>query len=117
MYKIGLFLFAVLPALGLAQSQPQPLVFGINEGVTYRIAASEVRERYREIADDLTKLLKRPVRVEYMEEYVQMGKDLDAARYDLAYVHPAHYAIRAIDKAHYRLVAVTKGGSAVTQRR
>jgi phosphonate transport system substrate-binding protein len=38
-----------------------------------------------------------------------MGKDLAAVRYDIAYVHPAHYAIHAIDKAHYRLVAVTKG--------
>src|SRR5439155_2223538 len=107
MYKLGLFLLAMLPGLSLAQGQP--LVFGINEGVTYRIAASEVRERFREVAEDLGKLLKRPVRIEYMDEYVQMGKDLDAARYDLAYVHPAHYAIRAIDKAHYRLVAVTKG--------
>ena len=102
-------LLAALPALGLAQPAPQPLTFGINEGVTYRISASEVRERFREIADDLAKLLKRPVRIEYMDEYVQMGKDLEAAKYDLAYVHPAHYAIRAIDKAHYRLVAVTKG--------
>jgi len=107
MYKLGLFLLAMLPGLSLAQGQP--LVFGINEGVTYRIAASEVRERFREVAEDLGKLLKRPVRIEYMDEYVQMGKDLDAASYDLAYVHPAHYAIRAIDKAHYRLVAVTKG--------
>jgi ABC-type phosphate/phosphonate transport system substrate-binding protein len=99
----------MLPALSFAQGAAQPLVFGINEGVTYRISASEVRERFHEIADDLTKLLKRPVRIEYMDEYVQMGKDLEAGRYDLAYVHPAHYAIRAIDKAHYRLVAVTKG--------
>jgi ABC-type phosphate/phosphonate transport system substrate-binding protein len=103
-----LLLLAVLPALGLAQGTA-PLTFGINEGVTYRISASEVRERFREIADDLAKLLKRPVRIEYMDEYVQMGKDLEAGKYDLAYVHPAHYAIRAIDKAHYRLVAVTKG--------
>jgi ABC-type phosphate/phosphonate transport system substrate-binding protein len=100
---------ALLPALSGAQGQMQPLVFGINEGVTYRISPSEVRERYREIADDLTKVLKRPVRIESMDEYVQMGKDLEAGRYDLAYVHPAHYAIRAIDKARYRLVAVTKG--------
>lgn len=101
-------LVALLPAFAGAQGV-QPLVFGINEGVTYRISPSEVRERYREIADDLAKLLKRPVRVEHMDEYVQMGKDLEATRYDLAYVHPAHYAIRAIDRAHYKLVAVTKG--------
>ena len=109
MRKLVLCLLALLPALSGAQGPVQPLVFGINEGVTYRIAASEVRERYREIADDLIKILKRPVRIEYMDEYVQMGKDLEVGRYDLAYVHPAHYAIRAIDKARYRLVAVTKG--------
>jgi phosphonate transport system substrate-binding protein len=109
MRKLCWLLLALVPGFGMAQGTPQPLVFGINEGVTYRISASEVRERFREIADDLARLLKRPVRIEYMDEYVQMGKDLEAVRYDLAYVHPAHYAIRAIDKAHYRLVAVTKG--------
>lgn len=109
MRRLLLLLLAVLPALCAAQGSAQPLVFGINEGVTYRISASEVRERFREIADDLAKLLKRPVRIEYMDEYVQMGKDLEQARYDLAYVHPAHYAIRAMDKARYKLVAVTKG--------
>lgn len=109
MHRFFVGLFALLPLLSHAQVTPQPLVFGINEGVTYRISASEVRERFREIGEDLAKLLKRPVRIEYMDEYVQMGKDLEAARYDLAYVHPAHYAIRAIDKAHYHLVAVTKG--------
>lgn len=109
MHRFFVGLFALLPLLSHAQVTPQPLVFGINEGVTYRISASEVRERFREIGEDLAKLLKRPVRIEYMDEYVQMGKDLEAGRYDLAYVHPAHYAIRAIDKAHYHLVAVTKG--------
>src|SRR5271169_563615 len=108
MSRLCLCLWALLPLLACAQD-PTALVFGINEGVTYRISAAEVRERYREIADDLAKLLRRPVRIESMDDYVQMGKDLAAVRYDLAYVHPAHYAIRAIDKAHYRLLAVTKG--------
>ncbi len=110
MHLVLVCLFALLlPVPASAQGSAQPLVFGINEGVTYRISPSEVRERYKEIGDDLTKLLRRPVRVESMDDYVQMGKDLEAGRFDLAYVHPAHYAIRAIDKAHYRLVAVTKG--------
>ena len=108
MQRLCVCLFALLPLLARAQDST-PLVFGINEGVTYRISASEVRERYREIADDLARLLRRPVRIESMDDYVQMGKDLAASRYDIAYVHPAHYAIRAIDKAHYRLLAVTKG--------
>jgi len=102
-------LCALLPLLARAQAPAQPLVFGVNEGVTYRVSSADVRERYREIADDLARLLHRPVQVEYMDDYVQMGKDLTALRYDIAYVHPAHYAIRAMDKAHYRLLAVTKG--------
>lgn len=110
MHRLLVCLCALLsPLLAQAQGLPQPLVFGINEGVTYRISASEVRERFREIGDDLAKLLRRPVHIEYMDDYVQMGKDLGSLRYDLAFVHPAHYAIRAIDTAHYRLVAVTKG--------
>ncbi len=109
MQRLCVCLCALLPLLASAQGSAPTLVFGVNEGVTYRVAAADVRERYREIADDLAKLLRRPVRIEYMDDYVQMGKDLAAARYDIAYVHPAHYAIHAIDKAHYRLVAVTKG--------
>jgi phosphonate transport system substrate-binding protein len=109
MQRLCLCLWALLPLFARAQDSPATLVFGINEGVTYRISASEVRERYREVADDLAKLLRRPVRIESMDDYVQMGKDLAAGRYDIAYVHPAHYAIRAMDKAHYRLLAVTKG--------
>jgi phosphonate transport system substrate-binding protein len=109
MRRLFVCLCVLLPLLARAQAPGPALVFGINEGVTYRISSADVRERYREIADDLAKLLKRPVHIEYMDNYVQMGKDLAAARYDIAYVHPAHYAIRAIDKAHYHLVAVTKG--------
>jgi len=40
MRKLILCLLALLPALSGAQGPAQPLVFGINEGVTYRIAAS-----------------------------------------------------------------------------
>src|SRR5438445_10863816 len=76
MRKLVLCLLALLPALSGAQGPVQPLVFGINEGVTYRIAASEVRERYREIADDLINILMRPVRNEYMDDYVQIGKTI-----------------------------------------
>lgn len=109
MQRFLISLCVLWPCLAWGEPPTQPLRFGINEGVTYRNSAAEVRERYRDIADDLTRLLRRPVQVEYMDDYVQMGKDLAARHYDIAYVHPAHYAIRAIANARYHLIAVTKG--------
>ncbi len=85
------------------------LVFGINEGVTYRITPQETRERYREIGELLTKILKRQVRIEPVDDYVKLRRSLEDLRYDLAFVHPAHHSLRAIRDQKYQLVVLTKG--------
>jgi ABC-type phosphate/phosphonate transport system substrate-binding protein len=85
------------------------LVFGINEGVTYRITPQETRERYREIGESLAKLLKRPVFIEPVDDYVKLRRNLEDLKYDLAFIHPAHHSLRAIRDQKYRLVALTKG--------
>ena len=85
------------------------LVFAINEGVTYRITPQETRERYREIGDVLAKVLKRTVRIEPVDDYVKLRRNLEDLRYDLAFVHPAHHSLRAIRDQKYQLVALTKG--------
>lgn len=48
-----------MPALG----QQAEFVFGVNEGVTYRITPHETRERYRELGDMLARIVQRPVKV------------------------------------------------------
>ena len=85
------------------------LVFGINEGVTYRITPQETRERYREIGEALAKLLKRPVLIEPVDDYVKLRRNLEDLKYDLAFIHPAHHSLRAMRDQKYRLVALTKG--------
>ena len=85
------------------------LVFGINEGVTYRITPQETRERYREIGELLAKLLKRPVRIEPVDDYVKLRRNLEDLQYDLAFIHPAHHSLRAMRDQKYQLVALTKG--------
>jgi ABC-type phosphate/phosphonate transport system substrate-binding protein len=87
----------------------QELVFGVNEGVTYRITPHETRERYKELGDLLSKALKRPVRIVPEDNYPKLRKALDEKAFDLAYVHPAHHSLRAVRDQKYQFVAITKG--------
>jgi phosphonate transport system substrate-binding protein len=85
------------------------LVFGINEGVTYRITPQETRERYREIGELLAKVLKRPVRIEPVDDYVKLRRNLEDLQYDLAFIHPTHHSLRAMRDQKYQFVVMTKG--------
>ena len=98
------FLFALLSGSARAD-----LVFAVNEGVTYRVPNSEIRERYAAIAADLSKLLKQPVVIEPIADYPTLRTGLTDKAYDLAMVHPAHVSINAIKNSGYRLLVVTKG--------
>ncbi|MEX8517746.1 MAG: phosphate/phosphite/phosphonate ABC transporter substrate-binding protein [Leptothrix sp. (in: b-proteobacteria)] len=89
----------------------QELILGINEGVSYRAATTSVKVRYKDLADDLSRLLKRRVVPEAVDDYPTLEQGLASGRYALAYVHPAHYALRAMIKDGYRLVALTKGST------
>jgi phosphonate transport system substrate-binding protein len=104
--------FARLLLLSILLALPawaHALVFAVNEGVTYRVSADEIRARYAAIATDLGKLLGQPVRVEPIGDYKELRGGLAAKSYDLALVHPAHLSITAIKSSGYRLLAVTKG--------
>jgi phosphonate transport system substrate-binding protein len=90
-------------------ARAQALIFAVNEGVTYQIAEFETRDKYKDVADDLSKLLKRTVTVQVVNDYKVLSDDLAAKKYDLAYIHPAHHAIRAMKQNGYKLVALTKG--------
>ena len=100
---------ALVFAAGQACAQGAPLVFAVNEGVTYRVNPGATVERFRELAEDLAKVLKRPVKVQPVTDYKELAAGLAEQRYDIAYVHPAHHSIRAMAKSGYKLVVVTKG--------
>lgn len=100
---------ALLLAASQAGAQDRPLVFAVNEGITYRVNPGATAERFKELSEDLSKLLKQPVKIQAVSDYKELAAGLAEQRYDLAYVHPAHHAIRAMTKSNYNLVAVTKG--------
>ena len=85
------------------------MVFAVNEGVTYQASPLASAQTRKELSADLTKLLKRPVTIKIVSDYHDLAAGLEARRYDIAYVHPAHHAVRAMTRSGYRLVCVTKG--------
>src|SRR5215470_744030 len=117
MGRIGLPLLLAgvlgLPTLALAQ---QEFIFGVNEGVTYHVTPHETRERYKEIGDLLSRLLRRAVKIVPEGNYDKLRANLEDLYYDLAYVHPAHLSYRAIRDQGYHLVVITKGWDHYTAR-
>jgi phosphonate transport system substrate-binding protein len=93
----------------LASAQDKPIVIAINEGVTYAGIETPFTERFHDVAEDLQKLLKRPVRFVPVVDYRQLAAGLAEQQYDVAWVHPAHHAIHAMTANGYKLVALTKG--------
>lgn len=90
-------------------AQSGPLLFAVNEGVTSRVNPVATLERFKDISEELSKLLKRPVKVQPVTDYKERAAGLADQRYDLAWVHPSHHAIRAMTKNGYNRVALTKG--------
>src|SRR6266545_3455090 len=99
------FVVALLAA-GPVQAE---LILAVNEGVTYYVTPSEIREKYKDLADLLGKQLKTTVKVVPVDQYPVLRKGLDEQQYDLAFVHPAHHSLVSLRDGKYRLVVLTKG--------
>lgn len=88
----------------------QDLVLAVNEGTTYQDLNSEpVRLRYQPLLDLLSSELKRPVKVLAVEKYENLEKGLAEEKYDIAFIHPAHIALRAVKAGTYDGICTTKG--------
>jgi phosphonate transport system substrate-binding protein len=85
------------------------VVFAVNEGATYRVSDAEIQAKYKSLADDLGKLLGQKVTVVPVADYNAIAEGLAAAKYDLAYIHPSHIALKGLAVDGYQLVALTKG--------
>ncbi|MES3002555.1 MAG: phosphate/phosphite/phosphonate ABC transporter substrate-binding protein [Pseudomonadota bacterium] len=95
---------ALVPALSAAA-----MVFAINEGATYRVSDVEIQAKYKPVADDLGKLLGQKITIVAVSDYASMAEGLSAGRFDLAYIHPSHIALKGLAQDGYQLVALTKG--------
>ncbi|MES2976257.1 MAG: PhnD/SsuA/transferrin family substrate-binding protein [Pseudomonadota bacterium] len=102
-------LWAACLAAGSLPGAAAALTLAINEGATYRVTDADIQLKYKPVADDLGKLLGQKVSIIAVSDYKAIAEGLSAARYDLAYIHPAHVALKGLAVDGYRLVALTKG--------
>ena len=98
----------VLLATSVVPAFAQEMILAINEGVTYQDGGSP-QERYRPLLDLLSRELKRPVKVVSVGKYSEFEKGLDAERYDLVFIHPAHVGLKAVKSGKYAGLATAKG--------
>jgi phosphonate transport system substrate-binding protein len=103
----ALLSFVFTASTALAQQEPEAIL-AINEGVTYQDAGTP-SERYKPLLEMLAKELKRPVRIKTVSRYSEFDKDLAAGRYELAFIHPAHVGLQAVQRGNYHGIATAKG--------
>lgn len=97
--------FSAAPAFAQQEAEA---ILAINEGVTYQDAGTP-SERYKPLLEMLSKELKRPVRIKTVTRYSEFDKDLAAGKYELAFIHPAHVGLQAIQRGNYHGIATAKG--------
>ena len=97
--------------MGLLTAAPAQaeLILAVNEGVTYYVTPTEIREKYKDLADLIGRHLKTTVRIVPVDQYPVLRKGLDEQQYDLAFVHPAHHSLLSLRDGKYQLVVLTKG--------
>ncbi len=109
MRLLASLLASFVVALLTAAPARAELTLAVNEGVTYYVTPSEIREKYKDLADLLGRQLKTTVKVVPVDQYPVLRKGLDEQQYDLAFVHPAHHSLVSMRDGKYQLVALTKG--------
>ncbi len=109
MKRLATVFASLAAALVTAGPARADVVLAINEGVTYYVTPTEIREKYKDLADLLGRQLKTTVKIVPVDQYPVLRKGLDEQQYDLAFVHPAHHSLMSIRDGKYRLVALTKG--------
>lgn len=100
------FLASVASAYA-APVKPHSFTMLVNEGETYR-PDSESDIGFTALANDIGKSLGGTVKWTRARDYKELKTMLAEGTYDLAYVHPAHHAINALQSKKYELAALSK---------
>ena len=92
-----------------AQAADDVILFGVNEGSSGSADFRERQEKYKPLAEYLSKAVGKPVRLESAQDLKSLTKNLEKARYGLLLVRPSHISAKAMRDQNYVLVASAKG--------
>lgn len=87
----------------------EPVTLAINEGDSGQATAKDLRDKYKDLAQLISRAINREVNIVAANQTDRMRRGLAESKFDLAMVHPAHVALAATDSGNYHLVALTKG--------
>jgi phosphonate transport system substrate-binding protein len=96
-------------ALTVSRAGAADLVMSITEGVTYYQTNKEIQARFAPLAEQISKAIKRPVRMVIVSAYAEAREGLEKQEFDLAFIHPAQIALGAIKSGKYKSLAWTTG--------
>lgn len=91
----------------LAQNKER-YVFAIVEGGHSKIVSKDIAPRYKDMAADLSRLLKKPVDLDIVVDYKTLTNGLNAEKYDLAFIHPTQITMAALNTKKYLYIASEK---------
>lgn len=86
-----------------------PLLFGVNEGTSGVSGFSDRQEKYQPLANYLSNLLQREVRLESASDLKNLTRSLESSRYALVLIRPSHISAAAMRDQKYTLVAAAQG--------
>jgi len=111
MARLSRLLLPALLAFALAAPAiaAADFVLSITEGVTYYQTNKEIQARFAPLADQISKAIKRPVRMVIVSAYAEAREGLEKQEFDLAFIHPAQVALGAIKSGKYKSLAWTIG--------
>lgn len=101
-------LAGALASIGAWAAEP-PMLFGVNEGTSGVSGFSDRQEKYQPLANHLSRLLKREVRLESASDLKNLTRSLESSRYDLVLIRPSHISAAGMRDQKYTLVASAQG--------
>lgn len=104
-------LFFSLPAQAATKSEvaDNSILFGINEGSAGQKGFGDLQEKYKILADFISKTLQKPVKLQSSQNLSSSASALSNGRYALFFSKPANVSAKAIRDQNYQLVAMAKG--------
>lgn len=89
-------------------AQDDQMLLGVVEGVAEQMSMAEIQTKYKGLADHLSTVLNKKVKLESTQSFRSAERNLKNKRYDFVFIRPSNVAAKAMRDDKYQLVAAAK---------